>query len=354
MNKERLYWILQIGGWLTFAIAQMIIAYLTFNQENISVTQILFLLLEAAIFLVFTHLYRNLLTKWNWMAFSMSKLIPRIFVTVLALSLLVYFTRLLASIPLGLYNPKVAFSLSNIIGLSVVYAFILFLWVALYFIYHYFEQYNLSLRQAAALHEIELNNLKSQLNPHFIFNALNSIRALVNENPKKSKHAITQLSNILRNTLATEKKKLTTFESEFGTVKDYLGLEGIRFEERLQTTFDIDPAIYNFPVPPLMLQTLVENGVKHGISKLKKGGFINLKGYLQDGQLVIQIRNSGRLPEDYIIDGNNDGLGLRNTRQRLHLLYNDMASFKVFNEDDNVVLTELIIPQIINYESNNN
>ena len=89
------------------------------------------------------------------------------------------------------------------------------------------------------MREIELEHLKSQLNPHFIFNALNSIRALVDENPKKSKNAITQLSNILRNSLVGEKRKLTKFEDELGTVKDYLALESTRFEERLTTNFDI-------------------------------------------------------------------------------------------------------------------
>ena len=127
--------------------------------------------------------------------------------------------------------------------------------------------------------EIELNNLKSQLNPHFIFNALNSIRALVDENPSKSKQAINQLSNILRNSLASDKKGLTKFEDEIKIVKDYLGLESIRFEERLKTEFEIHPESQKFLVPPLMIQTLVENGIKHGISKLTPGGVIQLKTY---------------------------------------------------------------------------
>src|SRR5690606_5122792 len=136
-----------------------------------------------------------------------------------------------------------------------------FLWFVLYFSYHYFDQYNKSLKYEASMVQIELNNLKSQLNPHFIFNALNSIRALVDENPEKSKQAINQLSNILRNSLATDKKRLTKFGDELKIVRDYLGLENIRFEERLKTRFDIDPQSHRFNVPPLMIQTLVENGI---------------------------------------------------------------------------------------------
>jgi len=186
--------------------------------------------------------------------------------------------------------------------------------------------------------------LKSQLNPHFIFNALNSIRALVDENPQKCKKAITQLSNILRSSLASDKNKLTKFQDELLMVTAYLGLESIRFEERLKTEFDIDEDSYNFLVPPLMLQTLVENGIKHGISKLKEGGFIKLKTSVVDEKLQIQIRNSGYY-ENGKKESKNGGLGLNNTYKRLNLLYHDDAEFRVFNEDEHTVLTELIIPK---------
>src|SRR6267154_2258882 len=93
--------------------------------------------------------------------------------------------------------------------ISFFYAIIFFLWSSLYFIYNYFERYNKSLKLEATVKEIELNNLKAQLNPHFIFNAMNSIRALVDENPDKSKQAINQLANILRNSFATGKRGLT-------------------------------------------------------------------------------------------------------------------------------------------------
>src|SRR6267154_1204490 len=104
--------------------------------------------------------------------------------------------------------------------ISVFYAILFFLWSALYFIYNYFERYNKSLKLEATVKEIELNNLKAQLNPHFIFNAMNSIRALIDENPTKSKEAINQLSNILRNSLASDKKGLTKFDDELKIVKD--------------------------------------------------------------------------------------------------------------------------------------
>lgn len=199
--------------------------------------------------------------------------------------------------------------------------------------------------------EIELNNLKSQLNPHFIFNALNSIRALVDENPLKSKQAINQLSNILRNSLASDKKGLTKFDDELKMVRDYLGLESIRFEERLKTEFDIDPESRHFLVPPLMIQTLVENGIKHGISKLTPGGIVQVKTAVEKDKLLIQIRNSGQLL--HLPKRSKTGLGIKNTIQRLKLIYGNEASFRIINEKDNFVLTEIVIPQHQNNESTN-
>lgn len=256
------------------------------------------------------------------------------------------FLRIPVSLPLGLFTRSVVFDINNIIGFSFIYAFQFFLWTVFYFIYNYFERYNKSLKLEASVKEIELSNLKSQLNPHFIFNALNSIRALVDENPEKSKQAINQLSNILRNSLVTEKKGLTKFGDELKVVRDYLGLESIRFEERLRTDFDIDPASKNFLVPPLMIQTLVENGVKHGISKLTEGGIVHLQTRVENGKLKILIRNSGH----YHVNGHKrrTGLGLVNTSQRLKLLYGTEAHFAINNEKDNFVVTEIIIPHLRN------
>ncbi|MDX1472415.1 MAG: histidine kinase [Flavobacteriaceae bacterium] len=250
-----------------------------------------------------------------------------------------------------MYDPEVALMAGNIFGLSSIYGVIIFIWLVFYLTYHYFIRYNKSLKYEAAINEIELNNLKSQLNPHFIFNALNSIRALIDENPKKSKIAVNQLSNILRNSLNTDKKRLTSFEDELKTVRDYLGLESMRYEERLKVQMDIHPDSNRFLVPPLMIQTLIENGIKHGISHLKEGGKIHLSTMVANGSLNIEIRNSGK----YVFNGRNmskrTGLGIRNTKQRLKLIYGDEAKFKIFNEGNNVVLTQIIIPEIIEYES---
>ena len=344
VNKSRLYWTLQVGGWTLYALIQIIGSVFASESQGVSAQRVIFLTYEAIFCLLLTHGFRNLINRWRWLEASMAVLIPRVIVSVFVLGLIMYFLRMPISIPLGLYSSKVAFDKSNILGLTVIYAIIFFLWCVLYFIYNYFERYNTSLKLEASVKEIELNNLKSQLNPHFIFNALNSIRALVDENPGKSKLAINQLSNILRNSLTTEKRGLTKFEDELKIVKDYLGLESIRFEERLKTEFEIDPASRDFLVPPLMIQTLVENGIKHGISKLTAGGTIQMNTAVHNDRLTIQIRNSGRYLNG--VRRNSEGLGLENTKQRLKLIYGGKASFRIMNENDTFVLTEIEIPHL--------
>ncbi len=344
VNKARLYWSLQIGGWAIYAIVQ-IVAVLELDEGTLSNQRIIFLLYEASLGLSVSHIYRNLINRWKWLNLTMPRLIPRVLFSVFIMGVIMYFLRIPVSIPLGLFNKNVALDPIVLLGLSFVYAFFFFLWSVLYFIYNYFERYNKSLKLEASIKEIELNNLKAQLNPHFIFNALNSIRALVDENPSKSKLAINQLSNILRNSLVTEKRGLTKFEDELKMVKDYLGLEGIRFEERLKTELDIDSASLDFMVPPLMIQTLVENGIKHGISKLKDGGVIQIKTKVDNDRLKIHIRNSGH----FQMNGakkTSGGMGLENTRQRLKLIYGDEASFRILTESNTFVLTEIVIPHL--------
>jgi two-component system LytT family sensor kinase len=345
VNKERLYWTLQVGGWSAYFASQIIFSVLASDGADIRTQRVIFFAFEALFGLMLTHFYRNYINERKWLSMSLSRLIPHVFAGILIMSVAIYFLRMPVSLAMGLFVVSNAFDPRTMVIGILYYAIIFFLWSILHFIYNYFERYNKSLKLEASIKEIELKNLKSQLNPHFIFNALNSIRALVDENPSKSKQAINQLSSLLRNSLVTEKRGLTSFEDELKLVKDYLGLESIRFEERLKTEFDVDPESRDFLVPPLMIQTLVENGIKHGISKLTEGGVVQIRTRVEGDHLTIQIRNSGRFAMNgHATDAG--GLGLENTRQRLKLIYGDDAAFRILSENDNFVLTEIVIPHL--------
>ena len=350
MNKKKLYWIFQIGGWALYAIFSLAVGILSTPLDAGSIQPWIFgsIFFETLLLFALTQFYRWMIINKGWLQKPMAHVFPRLFLMLVVCAVPVFPVKIGFTWIVGAYSPGLW---DGFLVSTITYIFLPFLWTVFYFLYHYLERYNQSLKYEAAMREVELAQLKSQLNPHFIFNALNSIRALVDENPGKSKMAINQLSNILRKTLVTDNRGLTKFEDEFLTVKDYLGLEATRFEERLRTEFDIHPASFEYLVPPLMLQTLVENGIKHGISTLKEGGTIKLKTFVEDNLMHIQIRNSGQYVNGY---PSKSGFGIKNTTQRLKLIYGDNADFRIFNENAKTVLTVVKIPKIENYESINN
>jgi LytS/YehU family sensor histidine kinase len=223
-------------------------------------------------------------------------------------------------------------------------------WSLIYFSVHYLENYKKkeieTLIWEAAVKDYELKTLKSQLNPHFMFNAMNSIRALIEEDPESAKSALTKLSNILRYSLQMERMEKVPLEDEIETVKNYLDLEKVRFEERLKYQIDINSGSAKIEIPPMMIQTLVENGIKHGISKRTKGGEIHIQSKVindsDNSKLKIEIRNSGHLSADELKSSN--GFGVNNTKHRLNLMYGEKALFSIRNIDEDKVLAEIEIP----------
>jgi LytS/YehU family sensor histidine kinase len=217
-------------------------------------------------------------------------------------------------------------------------------WSLIYFGFHYLENYKKTeiqnLRWEATSKDIELNKLKSQLNPHFMFNSMNSIRALIDEDPAKAKEAVTQLSNILRNTLLMNKSREIELEEELRIVKDYLALEKIRYEERLSYEFNIDESALRKLVPPLILQAQVENAIKHGLSKLPKGGVIKINVRLQSNELIMEVINTGQLNEA----ASETGFGFMNSQQRLELLYGKDAAIHIGANNENEVIVKINIP----------
>ena len=227
---------------------------------------------------------------------------------------------------------------------SVNVFFLLMLWNLIYFIYHYAtrvrNQQMESLKSEALIRDLQLQTIKSHINPHFIFNALNSIRALIDENPSRARQAITELSNILRSSMLADKWETVNLEKELAIVKDYLALEEIRFEERLKVKFDIHENTLNFQVPPMMLQTLVENAIKHGIGKQIKGGEVCIISAIEYEHHRLSVINTGQITGEY----NDDGFGIAATRHRLQLMFGDKASFTLSNKDNNLVEAVVLMP----------
>lgn len=223
-------------------------------------------------------------------------------------------------------------------------ASILFIWNSIYFLYHYIirsrSQEVDTLRLRALVKELELKTIKSHINPHFIFNALNSIRALIDENPARARDAVTGLSKLLRSSMKSEHLETVSLEEELGILRDYLALEHIRFEDRLRVEMHIDEMTLDMRVPPMMLQTLVENAIKHGVSQSVSGGDIVIRSSLSDDGFEIFVRNSGTLKEAI----SEQGFGISSTENRLKLQYGGRASFSIGNVEGGFVEARILLP----------
>jgi two-component sensor histidine kinase len=218
------------------------------------------------------------------------------------------------------------------------------LWLLIYLVWHFIvknrnDQMD-NLKLETTVKELELKTIKSHINPHFIFNSLNSIRALVDENPQRARQAITELSNILRSSMHAEKSETVSLEKELDIVSDYLALEHMRFEERLKVEMQIDEDALQHPVPPMMLQTLVENAIKHGIGKQVRGGVVRVIAKFTGDHLELIVQNTGQLSA--II--NSEGFGIKSTEDRLNLMYQGKARFEIKNLENNMVESKVVMP----------
>nr|WP_255484781.1 histidine kinase [Mucilaginibacter sp. X5P1] len=183
-------------------------------------------------------------------------------------------------------------------------------------------------------------SLSAQLNPHFLFNSLNNIKALVIENPKSARRAIDLLSDLLRTALYSGDVLLTTVKDELALVKDYFELEKLRFEERLHFCIEADDRLNNVLILRFSIQTLAENAIKHGIAKQKSGGLVSVKIVVVDNYINISVQNPG----EFNMDEQNGGLGIKNLTERLQLQYKGKAAFNIINEAGGNVLSTILIP----------
>jgi two-component system, LytTR family, sensor kinase len=346
MRREHsAYWWCQFGGWLFYDLA--ILFFIWIFQVELDLTLIERLILSASLGLLFTHLLRLIILKVNLLPPIFGKQWIHLFTITLIVCVSYSFVGSTVVEWLKLYDSssKPTITLKERFLLNLAYdAPIILVWLSIYYLWHYMEnsrKVNIDrVKMESLVKELQLKTIKAHINPHFIFNALNSIRALVDENPQRARTAITELSNILRSSMQAEKTETTTLERELSIVKDYLGLEQIRFEDRLKVEYEIDEDTLDQQVPPMMLQTLVENAIKHGISKQVNGGYIKVTSDFTDSHHELIVENTGHLNEK----NSTEGFGIAGTINRLKLLYGNDADFEIKNINGNLVKARVTLP----------
>lgn len=210
-----------------------------------------------------------------------------------------------------------------ILGLSILF-FLILHWKELQ------NQKEKTLTAIAIANEAQLQMLRYQLNPHFLFNALNSIRTLVYDDARKADKMITDLSEFLRSTLTEEDSHKATLAEEITIIKRYLEIQQIRFEDKLQTEVSIQQEALDVKIPCFLIHPLVENAVKYGLITCCPPLRLTISGCFQKDTLLIKVSNTGTLSHDTSCPGN--GTGLRNVQQRLNHFYPHRNSLEISEE----------------------
>jgi two-component system LytT family sensor kinase len=219
------------------------------------------------------------------------------------------------------------------------------LFILVYYVVVYYQDIQTKIKKEANLkfliREVELNALKNQINPHFLFNSLNSVSALTITNPEKAQEMIIKLAEYLRYSLSNEEEQITTLKTELENIQLYLEIEKIRFGDRLNFNFECNDEVMSAQIPAMILQPLFENAIKHGVYESVDTIDVSFKGVFVEDQLQIVLVNNFD-PEAKKTKG--EGIGLNNTRERLFIIYKK-KDLLLLNKSQNTFTVDLKIPQ---------
>ncbi|SDH74340.1 histidine kinase [Janthinobacterium sp. YR213] len=316
------YWTFQLAGWGALTLFNSV--YGGSTQLRIVVTIASWGSLGG---LLLSHLWHGVLRRRGWAANGLrwQRIVPSLIV------LAAIQTASVATAFHVMYPPDTIRGIAWLPGALLFWFGVFLTWTVFYFT-------ALSLRRASRFEaealrlevlakDAQLRALQAQVNPHFFFNSLNSVRALIFEDREAAAHMIDQLANLMRHALQSSQHATVPLAAELEAVRAYLAIEQSRFEERLRVSFDIPPGLELVRVPPMALQTLVENAVKYGVEASADGGDIRIAARRGAGMdtLQIEVANTGRLRSA----SGSTGIGLRNARQRLQLACGERASLEL-------------------------
>jgi hypothetical protein len=197
-----------------------------------------------------------------------------------------------------------------------------------------------ALELESLLHQAQLQALRSQLNPHFLFNALHSIAELVHENPKLAEKLIVRLGELLRQVLQSATQQEVSLAEELEFIRGYVDIEQMRLGERLRVIWDVPPELLTARVPSLILQPLVENAIQHGIAPTAKAGTLTIRACRENAFLRLEVRDTGPGVAHESLD-RQVGIGLANTRARLQRLYGDGQKLDLVGDDGLLVIVRI-------------
>jgi two-component system LytT family sensor kinase len=330
-NRNTLFWTLHVSGWLAYALSQYL-GTLLYDEKYQHMKGYLTVIVIATIVgfllsLELRYVYRRLWTRP-----------PRVimFVALLSCYLFALLWRVIInSAYLQFTSDSMEWEMKSALEFfsgAMHSSYLLLCWTGIYFGIKYYEsaqqQREATLRAGALAQEAQLKMLRYQLNPHFLFNTLNAISTLILDNENRTANqTVMRLSEFLRYTLDQDPMKKVTLRQEVEAMNLYLTTEKLRFGERLRLEFAIEERALEALVPSLLLQPLIENAVKYAVSPCEQGGTIRIEGRARGIMLELAVADDGPGLHTGAAPGAGRGVGLRNIRERLAVLYEDRHRF---------------------------
>jgi len=352
-NKDKAFWWLQLLGWGGAMLLRALSSLANTQPLSFLVLVLIATITGFSISLLLAVIYRQLIDRRPLVTWGVTSVVLPIAVSAYAF---------IDAWVVGLYRPETAASFAQLfIGVFYLDATLLGAWSALYYAINFFlrieEQNDMLLRLENQATSAQLAMLRYQLNPHFLFNTLNSISTLVLLKQTEAANAmLTRLSAFLRYTLVTQPTGRVTVAQEVETLKSYLDIERMRFEERLRTTFRIDEGCEEGLLPSLLLQPLVENAIKYAVSQQESGAEITIATQFIGQNLRITVSDTGpglqsgardnRL-SGVTYDGGetvSTGVGLANIRDRLAQAYGTRHRFEILEPPEGGFSVVIEIP----------
>ena len=334
-HREVAFWSLQAIGWSAYFIAQFV--SMLFYPETIGPAKFsgyMYVLVDAAItgFVlssILRYVYRRVRDR------PPAIVVPTALVVVY-LAALVWRGFINGGYVVFMQEHEMLEGWGRIFTGALISTYLLLCWSALYFGIYYYEsvqkEREATLRATALAQEAQVKMLRYQLNPHFLFNTLNAISTLILDRDNDTASlAVNRLSAFLRHTLDQDPMKKVTLRQELEALDLYLGIEQLRFGDRLRLQHEVDPAALDALVPSLLLQPLVENALKYAIAPAESGGKLHIGARVIGQRLVLHVADDGPGVANTALLGVGRGVGLRNTRERLDVLYGARARFASHN-----------------------
>ena len=345
------FWIFQLAGWSTW-VALLVLRDLSFVPAEYIAPRAGIFVLDASVGILLTTLLRfSYRAVWDYPApvRIATVVLGSFFASLIWLAVKTYITSTDVGSAVDLRDYGLV-SLTVLFPFS--YAFML-VWSVLYFCIKYYQLFQLEktkvLRSEALAHEAQLRMLRYQLNPHFLFNTLNAISTLVLQQDTKSANSmLTKLSQFLRYSLDNDPLEQVPLQYELCSVRHYLDIEKVRFEERMKIVLEIAPEAQQARVPGMLLQPLIENSIKHAIARSEEGGCVSIRARVEDGRLILEVGDDGPgICDPKVLEGTapgSGGVGLKNIRNRLKEIYGEAHSLAFSAASPQGCLVTVVIP----------